>query len=69
MEKALKNVPESFMEPPEGLVTVKIQGNGAGDQGGKGVEWIYRESLPPVPLETDGESPQKMTIPPPSPSG
>lgn len=69
MEKALKNVPESFMETPEGLVTVKIPAEGAGEAGGKGTELIYRESLPPPPSETDPESPIRMTLPPQSTSG
>ncbi len=44
MEKALKNVPESYMQPPEGLVAVTL-----GD--GKTTEYIYKESLPLVPPE------------------
>jgi len=52
MDKALKNVPESFMEKPEGLVTVTIQAGGAGEAAGKGTEMIYKESLPPPPPET-----------------
>ena len=52
MDKALKNVPESFMEKPEGLVTGTIQAGGAGEAAGKGTEMIYKESLPPPPPET-----------------
>jgi len=69
MEKALKNVPESFMATPEGLVTVKTPAEGAAESGGKGTELIYRESLPPPPSETDPESPIRMTLPPQSTSG
>ncbi|MBI4988684.1 MAG: penicillin-binding protein 1A [Rhodocyclales bacterium] len=70
MEKALKNVPESFMETPGGLVTIKIPSDGAGEAAGKGTELIYKESLPPPPPESsEPDSPQRMTIPPPNVSG
>jgi len=72
MEKALKGVPESSMEAPEGLVTIKISAEGATEAGGR-TELIYRESLPPPPPPTpeniDPNSPQRMTIPPPNASG
>jgi penicillin-binding protein 1A len=55
MEHALKNVPESFPEPPEGLVTVV-----ASDPSGKsGREMVYKESLPPVPA-AESEDGQKQ---------
>ena len=67
MEKALKNVPESFMGTPEGLVTIKIPAEGAGDAGSRATELIYKESLPPPPPESsEPESPQRMTIPAPN---
>ena len=45
MEHALKNVPESWMETPEGLVPVV-----ANDPGGKSTkELVYKELLPSVP--------------------
>ena len=72
MDKALKGVPESFMETPEGLVAVKIPAEGAGDAASKATELIYKESLPPPPPPQDGSEPdlpQKMTIPPPNVSG
>ncbi|HEX8964216.1 MAG TPA: hypothetical protein VF801_14530, partial [Rhodocyclaceae bacterium] len=48
MEKALKGVPESYMETPPGLVSVS-----ASDPGGRGParEYVYKEHLPP-PDET-----------------
>ena len=70
MDKALKNVPESFMATPEGLVTVRIPADGAGEAASKATELIYKESLPPPPPESsEPESPQRMTIPPPNVSG
>ena len=72
MDKALKGVPESFMETPEGLVAVKIPAEGAGDAASKATELIYKESLPPPPPPQEGSEPdlpQKMTIPPPNVSG
>jgi len=55
MDKALKNVPETFMPTPPGLITVTIPAGGAGETAGKGSELIYKESLPPAPPES-GES-------------
>lgn len=65
MEKALKAVPESFMEPPEGLVTIKIPAEGMGDAGSRATELIYRENLPPPPAPENSEpgSPMRMTFP------
>ncbi|HEX8988475.1 MAG TPA: penicillin-binding protein 1A [Rhodocyclaceae bacterium] len=53
MEKALKGVPESYMEMPTGLVSVS-----ASDPGGKGPghELVYKEHLPP-PDEGSTEAP------------
>lgn len=51
MDKALKNVPETFMPPPPGLITVTVPASGAGETVGKGSELIYKESLPPAPPE------------------
>jgi penicillin-binding protein 1A len=68
MEKALKNVPESFMATPEGLVSVKVPAEGTGEAD-KGTELIYKESLPPPPppLQDGGEAegPQRITLPAP----
>jgi penicillin-binding protein 1A len=71
MGKALKNVPESFMPTPEGLVTVKLPADGTGEAASKATELIYKESLPPPPPpeSSEPESPQKMTFPPPHASG
>ena len=69
MEKALKNVPESHMPTPEGLISIKLPGESAGEAD-KGTELIYKESLPPPPPDNnDPESPQRMTIPPANVSG
>jgi len=63
-------VPESFMATPEGLVTIRIPADGAGEAASKATELIYKESLPPPPPESsEPESPQRMTIPPPNVSG
>ncbi len=60
MEKALKNVPESQMPAPEGLVSIRIPAVGAAEPE-KGTELIYKESLPPPPPDSgDAESPQRM---------
>ena len=70
MEKALKNVPESFMPMPAGLVTVKVPTDAASEAAGKDTELIYRESLPPPPQEgSESGAPQKMTFPPPNTPG
>jgi len=50
MEKALKGVPESFMEAPAGLISVNVPGDPSGrNPAGKETELIYKESLPPPP--------------------
>ncbi len=46
MEKALKNLPETQREPPQGLITVKV----TGPAGSEASELIYKESLPPEPV-------------------
>lgn len=68
MEKALQNVPESFMPKPDGLVTVTVPA--AGEGAGEGSELIYKESLPPPPQE-GGEAggPANFFTPPPGTSG
>jgi penicillin-binding protein 1A len=49
MEHALKNVPESWLETPEGLISIV-----ANDPSGKTTkELIYREHLPPPPAEEE----------------
>ena len=48
MEKALKGVPESFMEAPPGLISVNVPVDPAArNAGAKDTELIYKESLPP----------------------
>jgi penicillin-binding protein 1A len=53
MEKALKGVPESFMELPSGLISVS-----ATDPAGKGParEYVYKEHLPPPEEPASGPS-------------
>jgi len=59
MEQALKGVPESFMEPPEGLVAVT-----ASDPEGKiSRELVYKEHLPPVPTENIEPEAQQAPAP------
>ena len=55
METALKGVSESFMEQPEGLIS--INANDPANKG-KGAEFIYQESLPESD-ETSGEDSEK----------
>jgi hypothetical protein len=58
MEHALKNVPESWQETPEGLVSIT-----ANDPAGKASrEMIYRELLPPVEDE-EKEEPKQAPAP------
>ncbi|MGE5469099.1 MAG: penicillin-binding protein 1A [Ignavibacteria bacterium] len=52
MEKALKGVPESYMEMPQGLITI----NAADPSGHAGREYVYKEHLPP-PEEEPKEAP------------
>jgi penicillin-binding protein 1A len=60
MEKALKGVPETFMEQPPGLVNIN-----AVDPGSKESvrEFIYKEHLPP-PEEIRSTPQQPMLTPP-----
>ncbi|MBI5923406.1 MAG: penicillin-binding protein 1A [Betaproteobacteria bacterium] len=62
MEKALKGVPESYMEVPEGLVAIR-----ANDPTGKsrGTEFIYQEHLPQDEEEQPGAMPDKQQAPAP----
>ncbi len=48
MDKALKGVPESYMDAPDGLISINAE-----DPGGRGTvrEYIYREHIPPPPPE------------------
>jgi penicillin-binding protein 1A len=46
MEKALKNLPETRREAPQGLITVKV----TEPSGNEASELIYKESLPPEPV-------------------
>jgi penicillin-binding protein 1A len=59
MEHALKNVPESWQETPEGLVAIV-----ANDPSGKASkELIYREHLPPLPAEEEREEAKQAPAP------
>ncbi len=54
MEKALKGVPESYMEPPEGLVSITST-----EPGGKpGREFMYKEHLPQPDSEPEAAAEQ-----------
>ena len=57
MEKALAGRPESYMEPPPGLVAIS-----AGDPGSKsrGSEFVYKENLPAPPGDNDFDSEQQQ---------
>jgi penicillin-binding protein 1A len=59
MEHALKGVPESWQEAPEGLVAIV-----ANDPSGKtNKELIYREHLPAPPEEAEAEVPRQEPAP------
>ncbi len=63
MEKALKNVPESFMAMPPGLITINTSPDGSGKE-----ELIYKENLPPPPKDdasetTTGDTQKKYVYP------
>ena len=49
MASALKDVPESFMPQPDGLVAMEVEGTGKGPR----KEFFYQEN---VPREPAGES-------------
>ena len=51
MARVLKDVPESFLPQPEGLVTLETPGSGKGP----GKEYFYKEN---VPAELEAEAPQ-----------
>jgi len=69
MDKALKNVPETFMPTPPGLITVTIPAGGAGEAIGKGSELIYKESLPLPPPEGSDPALPNFYSPSPNTSG
>lgn len=59
MEHALKGVPESWQEAPEGLVAIVAQ-----DPSGKtSNELIYKEQLPALPVDTESEEPKREPVP------
>lgn len=59
MEKALKGVPESWPEPPEGMLPVI-----ASDPSGQVTnEMVYREHLPPAPVEDQPPEGQQLPAP------
>lgn len=59
MEKALKGVPESWPEPPEGMLPVI-----ASDPSGQVTnEMVYREHLPPAPVEDQPPEAQQLPAP------
>lgn len=60
MEQALKGVPESWPEPPEGLITITANDPSSGKTSD---EQVYQETLPPAP--EDGQDPEVQ--PPPAP--
>ena len=51
MSKALKDVPESFMPQPDGLVALETPGSGKGPTR----EYFYKEN---VPVSVESEPPQ-----------
>jgi penicillin-binding protein 1A len=60
MQKALKGVPDKPLEPPEGLVSLRINADtGLRDDGGTLSEWFYNEYLPrrEEPLVTPAPTP------------
>jgi penicillin-binding protein 1A len=57
MSKVLKDVPESFMPQPEGLVAIEVANSGKGPA----KELFYKEN---VPAEVEPEPPQDMSIKP-----
>ena len=59
MEQALKGVPESFMEPPEGLVAVTA----SDPEGNTSRELVYKEHLPPIPAENIEPEAQQAPAP------
>jgi penicillin-binding protein 1A len=63
MEHALKGVPESWQETPEGLVTIV-----AHDPSGKTTrELIYKEHLPAPPVDAETEEPKQEPTQEPAP--
>ncbi len=59
MEKALKGIPDVAHAAPEGVVTLKVDADGAGRP-----EFFYKESLPPPPIE---RAPERIEQRPPAP--
>ncbi|MBI5862256.1 MAG: penicillin-binding protein 1A [Rhodocyclales bacterium] len=59
MAQALKGVPQSFMEIPEGLVAVTT----SDPTGNVSKEFVYKEHLPPVPTESTEPEPQQAPAP------
>ncbi|HEX6945493.1 MAG TPA: penicillin-binding transpeptidase domain-containing protein, partial [Casimicrobiaceae bacterium] len=60
MQKALKGVPDKPLEPPEGVVSLRINADtGLRDDGGALSEWFYNEYLPrrEEPLVTPAPTP------------
>ncbi|MBA3902503.1 MAG: penicillin-binding protein [Rhodocyclaceae bacterium] len=67
MEKALKDVPESYMEAPAGLIAVNVPADPSGkNPSGKTTELIYKESLPPAPPENENPATPGTAIPDPA---
>ena len=61
MEQALKGVPESWQETPDGLVSIV-----ANDPSGKtSSEFVYREYLPPSPAGDEGDEAKPLPAPAP----
>ena len=58
MEQALKGVPESWQDTPEGLITVI-----ANDPTGKtSKEFAYKEHLPPPPPDEEEATPEPAPV-------
>ena len=49
MATALKDVPESVMPQPDGLVAMEITGSGKGPR----KEFFYQENVPPADVESE----------------
>jgi penicillin-binding protein 1A len=60
MEQALKGVPESWPEAPEGLITITANDPSSGKAG---KDLVYQESLPPAPEEAPASEVQQPPAP------
>ena len=60
MEQALKGVPESWLDTPEGLITITANDPSSGKAG---KDMVYQESLPPAPEEAPASEAQQTPAP------